>query len=127
MAIEDGLGYSGKMNDLRAIWEKGWKPMPNKPHHVLAAVGDELMEKRCGMTKPICLFYALGKSETELLASDEYDSEGNGWFLTDDPLMWERYIITDEAEATAKKLNLKVYIVEIEKDGDAHRIRIEEQ
>jgi hypothetical protein len=114
-------------DDLRAIWERGWKPLPDKPHHVLTAVGGELPEKGRKMTKPICLFYALGKSEKELLASDEYDSQGDGWFLTDDPLMWERYIITAEAEATAKKMNLKVYIVEIEKDGDTHRIRIEEQ
>jgi hypothetical protein len=114
-------------NDLRAIWESGWKPMPDKPHHVLEAVGDEPPEKRHGTAKPICLFYALGKSETELLAADEYDLQGNGWFLTDDPLMWERYIITSEAEATAKKLNLKVFLVEIEKDGESHRIRIGEQ
>jgi hypothetical protein len=113
-------------DDVRLIWDKGWKPLP-KPHHVAVAAGGELLEKGRAMTKPICLFYALGKSEKELLAADEYDSQGDGWYFTDDPLMWERYIITAEAEAAAKVMNLTVYLVEIEKDGDAHRIRIEAQ
>jgi hypothetical protein len=38
----------------------------------------------------------LGKSEKELLAYDEYDSEGSGKWFTDNPIMANEYYIQAE-------------------------------
>jgi hypothetical protein len=73
------------------------------------------------------LFYAIGKSETELFAYDEYDSRGSGIYFTNDVLMYERWNVWDQAEGEAKKNDLKVYLVEItEKDGE-HTVTVELQ
>ena len=77
-------------------------------------------------------FYAVGKSETELFAYDEYDSKGSGIYFTGDALMYERWNILEEAIETAKKHKLKVYLVEIRtKDpsvlGPDHTITIDLQ
>ena len=58
-------------------------------------------------------FYAVGKSETELFAYDEYDSQGSGIYFTDDAYMYERWNILDDAIAFAKEKKLNVYLVEI--------------
>jgi hypothetical protein len=71
-------------------------------------------------------FYAPGKSEKELFAYDEYDSRGSGIYYTGDPLMFERYNVLKDAEKVAKEYSLTVYLVEITKDGEEHRIKIEE-
>jgi hypothetical protein len=71
-------------------------------------------------------FYVPGKSEKELFAYDEYDSQGSGIYYTDDPLMFERYNVLDDAEKVAREYNLTVYLVEIMKDGEGHRIKIDE-
>jgi len=44
------------------------------------------------------LFYAVGKSETELFAYDEYDSRGSGVYFTGDTLMYEQWTKTSYAE-----------------------------
>lgn len=59
------------------------------------------------------LFYAIGKSETELYAYDEDDSRGDGVYFTDDNRLYERYSNLDKALETAKERGLNVYLVEI--------------
>ena len=78
------------------------------------------------------LFYAAGKSETELFAYDEYDSQGSGIYFTDDAYMYERWNILDDAIAFAKEKNLNVYLVEITTSAPAlldlcHTITVELQ
>ena len=71
------------------------------------------------------LVYLLGKNENELLAYDEYDSEGSGKWFTDNPIMAEEYNCQracDEAE----KNNLDVYLWEITYDINENKIIKEE-
>ena len=48
------------------------------------------------------LIYLLGKSENELLAYDEYDSEGSGKWFTDDPIMAMEHYCRSACEEAAK-------------------------
>ena len=72
-----------------------------------------------------CQFYAVGKSENELLAYDEYDSWGSGRYFTDDVLMCDRYNYSDAKEKTEGK-GLNVYLVTITKNETSHKIEISE-
>jgi hypothetical protein len=77
------------------------------------------------MTRTI-FFYAPGKSEKELFAYDEYDSLGSGIYYTDDPLVFERYNVLEDAKKVAEEHKLTVYLVRITKNDDGHRIEVEE-
>jgi hypothetical protein len=68
-----------------------------------------------------CQFYAVGKSENELSAYDEYDSWGSGHYFTDDVLMCDRYTFS-EAEAEKEKRGLKIYLVTITKNEKSQKI-----
>ena len=72
-----------------------------------------------------CQFYAVGKSEKELLAHDEYDSWGSGRYYTDDVLMCNRYTYS-EAEREKESKCLNVYLVTITKNEESHEIEIDE-
>jgi hypothetical protein len=75
-------------------------------------------------TRKVCQFYALGKSEKELDAYDEYDSWGSGRYFTDDVMMCERYTYS-EAEERQKEKGLKIFLVTITKDGKSKPYKIE--
>jgi hypothetical protein len=66
-----------------------------------------------------CVFYAVGKSNFELRAYDEYDSQGSGLYWTDDLLMIERYTHI-EALKEAFELKVAMYIVEIKCDNKVY-------
>jgi len=70
------------------------------------------------------LVYMLGKSEKELLADDEYDSEGGKWF-TDNPIMANEYYIQAACEG-AEKEGLDVYMWEATYDTNEKKIVKEE-
>jgi hypothetical protein len=74
-------------------------------------------------TQRVCQFYALGKSEKELYAYDEYDSWGSGRYSTDDVMMCERYTYS-EAEERQKENGLKIFLVTITKDEKANTCKI---
>ena len=80
------------------------------------------MKKKAAKT---CQFYAVGKSEKELLAYDEYDSMGSGEYFTDDVLMCNRYTYS-EADAEKDNNGLKIYLVTITKIGNSHKLEISE-
>jgi len=50
------------------------------------------------------LVYLLGKNEKELLAYDEYDSEGSGKWFTDNPAMANEYNLGQAVEAADKSM-----------------------
>ena len=63
------------------------------------------------------LIYLVGKNEKELLAYDEYDSEGSGKWFTDNPIMAKEYYCQGACEE-AEKLKLDVFLWEISYDAD---------
>ena len=69
-------------------------------------------------------FYALGKSEEELLAYDELDSNGSGDWFTNNLMMVWRYRYKDAIFESSEKLHLhlKVYLVEVEYDVDSDTV-----
>jgi hypothetical protein len=67
------------------------------------------------------LVYLLGRNEKELLADDEYDSEGGEWF-TDNPIMAREYAHELLLFATAEKKGLDVYMWEATYDTDKNKI-----
>ena len=76
--------------------------------------------------KQVCSFYAVGKSEKELRAYDEYDSQGSGLYFTDDALMCERYL-AQQAMQIANEKKLKTFEVIIGKAGNEYDIKLSEQ
>ena len=76
-------------------------------------------------TMKTCQFYALGKSEEELYAYDEYDSWGSGRYFTNDVFMCGRYTYS-AAKTEKKKTGLKIYLVTITKAETTHNIEISE-
>ena len=71
------------------------------------------------------LVYLLGKSEKELLAYDEYDSEGSGKWFTDNPVMAEEYFCQRACEE-AEKEGLDVFMREVTYDTNEKKIIKEE-
>ena len=71
------------------------------------------------------LVYLLGKNEKELLAYDEYDSEGSGKWFTDNPVMANEYNL-ERAVETADKEALNIYIWEATYDTNEKKIIKEE-
>jgi len=71
------------------------------------------------------LVYLLGKSEKELLACDEYDSEGGRWF-TDNPIMANEYNFQQAVIEGAEKEGLDVYMWEVTYDTNEKKIIKEE-
>ena len=71
------------------------------------------------------LVYLLGKNEKELLAYDEYDSEGSGKWFTDNPVMANEYNLGQAVE-TADKEALNIYIWEATYDTAEKKIVKEE-
>ena len=71
------------------------------------------------------LIYLLGKNEKELLAYDEYDSEGSGRWFTDNPIMANEYYCQGACE-DAEKLGLDVFLWEITFDNSEKKIIKEE-
>jgi hypothetical protein len=67
------------------------------------------------------LVYMLGRNEKELLAYDEYDSEGSGKWFTDNPIMANEYFIQSACEG-AKKEGLDVYMWEATYDTTEKKI-----
>ena len=67
----------------------------------------------------------LGKNEKELLAYDEYDSEGSGKWFTDNPIMANEYYIQAACE-DAEKEGLDVYMWEVTYDTNEKKIIKEE-
>ena len=55
------------------------------------------------------LVYLVGKNEKELLAYDEYDSEGHGKWFTDNPVMAKEFNYQSAFE-TAKKEGLDIFM-----------------
>ena len=62
------------------------------------------------------LVYLLGKNENELLACDEYDSEGSGRWFTDNPIMANEYNYEQAVCEGAEKEELDVYMWEVTYD-----------
>ena len=85
---------------------------------------EESAEKSAQPEVRICCFYATGKTEKELLAYDEYDSNGDGRYFTDDTYMCDRYVYS-EAQKIAKELNLNVFIVTITAIGKNKKTEID--
>ena len=71
------------------------------------------------------LVYLVGRNEKELLAYDEYDSEGSGKWFTDNPVMAEEYNIQRACEE-AEKEELDVYMWEATYDTNEKKIIKEE-
>ena len=71
------------------------------------------------------LIYLVGKSEKELLAYDEYDSEGSGKWFTDNPIMANEYYCQGACEEAEKK-GLDVYMREVTFDTNEKKITKEE-
>ena len=67
------------------------------------------------------LVYLLGKNEKELLADDEYDSEGGKWF-TDNPIMATEYNFEQAVYEGAEKEGLDVYMWEVTYDTNENKI-----
>jgi len=72
------------------------------------------------------LVYLLGKNEKELLAYDEYDSEGSGEWFTDNPIMANEYNYEQAVCEGAEKKGLDVYMWEVTYDTDEKKIIKEE-
>ena len=72
------------------------------------------------------LVYLLGKSETELLAYDEYDSKGSGEWFTDNPIMANEYNYIQMACDESEEKGLDVYMWEATYDTDEKKIIKEE-
>ena len=62
------------------------------------------------------LVYLLGKNEKELLADDEYDSEGSGEWFTDNPIMANEYNFDQAVCKRDGKDGLDVYMWEVTYD-----------
>ena len=72
------------------------------------------------------LVYLLGKNEKELLACDEYDSEGSGKWFTDNPIMANEYNFFEAVCEGAEKEGLDVYLWEVIYDTNVKKIIKEE-
>ena len=72
------------------------------------------------------LVYLLGKNEKELLAYDEYDSEGSGKWFTDNPVMAHEYNFEQAVCEGADKEGLDVYMWEATYDTNEKKIIKEE-
>jgi len=77
-----------------------------------------------------CTFTAIGKSENELLALDELDSRGDGYYFTDDVNFCNRYSygffgdkVIDDYEK-ANKIKLKDFDVTITKTSKIYNVEI---
>jgi len=71
------------------------------------------------------LVYMLGRNEKELLAYDEYDSEGSGKWFTDNPIMANEYYIQQAIDEGIEE-GLDVYMWEVTYDTDEKKIVKEE-
>jgi len=71
------------------------------------------------------LVYMLGKNEKELLADDEYDSEGGKWF-TDNPIMANEYNFQQAVLEGSEREGLDVYMWEVTYDTNENKIIKEE-
>ena len=67
------------------------------------------------------LVYLAGKSEKELLAYDEYDSEGDGKWFTDNPVMAEEFNHQSAFEM-AEKEKLDIFMQEVTFDINEKKI-----
>jgi hypothetical protein len=72
------------------------------------------------------LVYLLGKNEKELLAYDEYDSEGSGNWFTDNPIMANEYNYEQAVLERSEKEGLDVYMWEVTYDTTEKKIIKEE-
>jgi len=72
------------------------------------------------------LVYLLGKNEKELLACDEYDSEGSGRWFTDNPIMANEYNFKQAVCDGSEKEGLDVYMWEVTYDTAKKKIVKEE-
>jgi hypothetical protein len=72
------------------------------------------------------LVYLLGRNEKELLADDEYYSEGSGKWFTDNPIMANEYNYQQAVCEGAEKEALDVYMWEVTYDTDEKKIIKEE-
>ena len=72
------------------------------------------------------LVYLLGKNEKELLAYDEYDSEGSGKWFTDNPVMANEYNLGQAVQEATDKEALNIYIWEVTCDTNEKKIVKEE-
>ena len=72
------------------------------------------------------LVYLLGKNEKELLAYDEYDSQGSGKWFTDNPIMANEYNFIQAVCEGAEKEELDVYMWEVIYDTNEKKIIKEE-
>jgi len=82
-------------------------------------------EKTIKIVSQTCTFYAVGKSEKELLGYDEYDSHGSGCYFTDDLFMCNRYLF-GKAFEIANREKLKRYEITITKTGKKYDAKIED-
>ena len=72
------------------------------------------------------LVYLLGKNEKELLAYDEYDSEGSGEWFTDNPIMAKEFTYERAVNSEAAEEGLDVYMWEATYDTSQNKIIKEE-
>ena len=72
------------------------------------------------------LVYLLGKNEKELLAYDEYDSEGSGKWFTNNPIMANEYNSEQAVYEGADEEGLDVYMWEVTYDTNEKKIIKEE-
>ena len=72
------------------------------------------------------MVYLAGKNEKELLAYDEYDSEGSGEWFTDNPVMANEYNFEQAVYEISEKKGLDVYMWEVIYDTDEKKIIKEE-
>ena len=68
------------------------------------------------------LVYMLGRNEKELLAYDEYDSEGSGKWFTDNPVMANEYTFGQAVYEGSEKEDLDVYMWEVTYDTNENKI-----
>jgi len=82
-------------------------------------------EKTIKNVSQTCTFHAVGKSEKELLAYDEYDSKGSGIYFTDDLFMCNRYL-HGEAYKIADKEKLRNFEITITKTEKQYNTKIDD-
>jgi len=72
------------------------------------------------------LVYLLGRNEKELLAYDEYDSEGSGEWYTDNPIMANEYNYQQAVCEGSEQKGLDVYMWEVTYDTNEKKVIKEE-
>jgi len=105
------------------------KPAPRTKKKEVSAFRQKRAPRDLCSPHKRCTFSAIGKSQNELLAYDELDSNGDGNYFTDDAKMCNRHFSFSEIEAIkayekANKLKLKDYDVSIAQTGKKYNAEV---